>query len=195
MTTSTLKFVRRAASYASTRAGGTGVSPTGPNESATAVSDATVGTFAWANPERCETVGGGEAQALDLTPVTGTTEYLKVTNFGFAIGAVSIRGVKVEAFAWASGNVGDVQDNHVKLVKAGTISGNDMADAVGFAINSGSPITYKAWGNAGQMWGVSLAPSDINDAGFGCVMSFKNTHATLTRSVLVDHVRITVYYV
>ncbi len=196
MTTSTLKFVRRAASYASTRTGGAGVSATGPNSPGTAVSDSTVGTFAWSNPDRCEAAGApGEAQALSLTAATGTTEYLKATNFGFSLGAVSVRGVKVEAFAWGTGTPGEVQDNHVKLVKAGTISGNDMADTVGFAINSGTPVTYKAWGNAGQLWGLSLTPSDINDAGFGCVMSFKNTHATLTRGALVDHVRITVYYV
>lgn len=176
-------------------AGSGGVLTAGPNSTGTCVTDATVGTWGWAHPEY--TVSDNGAQAI-ITAMThnNQTEYLKATNFGFSFaGTETIKGVLVEAYAWGSGNLGAIKDYSVKLVKAGTISGTSLARTDGFTINNGSSgSVYKTWGDGFSLWGLSLSPSDINDSGFGCALSFQNTDLA-SRSVLCEHIRMSVFYV
>lgn len=78
-------------------------------------------------------------------------------------------------------------DTTVKLVKAGTVSGNDLA------LDTTLPTTlaYQAFGGALEMWGLALTPADVNASGFGVAYS-----ATFTSGaqVEVDAIRVTVYY-
>lgn len=68
-------------------------SQVGPNNPATAVNDASAGTFTWTNPTNCFT--SNDARATQS--VQGLSHYLKATNFGFAIGvANNIDGIRVD---------------------------------------------------------------------------------------------------
>lgn len=57
----------------------------------------------------------------------------------------------------------------VKLVKGGTIQGNDNADS---AATTSSDVFY-LYGSATDLWGLTLADTDINASNFGCVFSLK----------------------
>ncbi len=185
--------VKRRFSLSSILATGPGALVAGPNDPTLGVNDATVGTVAWTNPDR---VYHQDGQVADTGGPPGTvTQYLKTTGYGFAFaGTEHIQGVKVECYGWSDGVIGtDFGDFSVKLVKAGVISGISLAAGF-FPINTSMPVTYKPWGGGLQMWGLPWAPADINDAGFGCVLSFKNFDPIQTRVVLIDHIRMSVYY-
>ncbi len=65
----------------------------GPNNPATAANDAATGTSLWLNPNNCFTSNNARA----TQSVQGLSQYLKATNFGFAIGAANnIDGIRVE---------------------------------------------------------------------------------------------------
>lgn len=161
---------------------------------ATGSDDATVGTIAWTNATRIVTNSDGLYADCALT-ASAVGHYLKAVNFGFAIDAgATITGVLVDMWGYNSGTVGDIKDTSVKLVKGGTITGNDLAlNATAFS-NNASPVQATAHGADGQMWGVALTPTDVNSATFGCVVSFTNTNAGTPRTCRLDYVQMTVYY-
>ncbi len=157
------------------------------------MNDATVGTTTWTNPDRVYTQNGSVA---DTGGASGAiTKYLLATNFGFTFaGTEAIQGVQVECFGWGDGVIGTAfGDYSIKLVKTGVISGTDLASGF-FSINTGGVVVYKSWGGGLNMWGLSLTATDVNDATFGVALSFKNYDPIQSRVVLVDHIRMSVYY-
>lgn len=114
--------------------------------------------------------------------------------------------------------------NSVKLVKGGTIQGDDKAAG---SLNI-FPDQYTSFGGVADLWGLALDDTDINAADFGVVFSFTGTGhainytthyikatdfdfsipagATIngvvaeyeghysSENVYADHIRITVYY-
>lgn len=81
----------------------------------------------------------------------------------------------------------DVKDSSVKLVKAGSVAGNNYADAT---VQWPSADAVKSYGGANDMWGTTLTPADVNDPAFGVAVS-----AVVTAGqARVDAVRVTVHY-
>ena len=61
----------------------------------------------------------------------------------------------------------DVEDNSVKLVKAGSVAGDDKASAEQWP----PADAVKVDGGATDLWGTTLTPEDVNDADFGVAIS------------------------
>lgn len=173
------------------------MSSAGPNSPGTLANDTAVGTNAWSNP--------GNAAASDNSRATftstGSSNYLKATNFGFSIPAgATIDGivVEVERSANLSGTGGGgarIEDLIAKLVVGGTVSGTSKA--VGGSANRW-PLTaseaYKTFGASNDLWGLTLSVSDVNASNFGFVLQATGNLQDGSEIGSVDHIRMTVYY-
>lgn len=116
------------------------------------------------------------------------SNYLKATNFGFtAPGTATINGVKVEINKKAD-NAANVTDTVVKLVKGGTVGGNDKSSATPWNTSFG----YSSYGGSADLWGNTLTYSDVNSSTFGFVISC--SAANVPETAYIEHVRITIYY-
>lgn len=120
----------------------------------------------------------------------GFSNYLKATNYGFAIPAGStINGIEV--FVERKGSQADtVKDYRVRAVKGGATGSTDKASATYWPTSDGS-ATY---GGAADLWGETWTADDINDAGFGAALAAVNDDAIAERTASVDHISITVHY-
>jgi len=118
--------------------------------------------------------------------------YIKVTDFGFSLPAgATVTGVKVEIEGHRSATGGSPLWR-VQLVKGGTIQGNQLTASIPTALN-----TYTTFGGDGQMWGLTLADTDIEASNFGCVVhayAQPSMGDIPTLTYYADHIRITVYY-
>lgn len=154
---------------------------------ATVVSDnSNAGVDAWEEPQDAAADGGGVAS---VGSTTGLTEYLKATDFGFAvplgatIDGVEVAVEKMEAF---SGVTFDVE---VRLVKGGTVAGDNKAD-LGDPWQAGMEV--KTYGGAADLWGLALTPADVNASNFGVVISCEDPFTGANPQV--DYMSITVHY-
>jgi len=159
----------------------------------TVVDDATVGSIAWTTPTNASVIDGTSAVATSIPATTGVSHYLKATNFSFAIPtAATIKSVRVELVASASAFVA-IACSSVKLVKGGTIAGNEHASDTTTQFTSS--LAMYAWGNtADPLWGNTLTPADVNASTFGCVWAAKNTSGSAA-TCNVDGIRVIVAYV
>jgi uncharacterized repeat protein (TIGR01451 family) len=159
--------------------------PSGPNNGGAFANDNTVGTIDWSNPSSANISDNSYATAsLGSSEVT---HYLKATGFGFNISAgATINGIEV-LVERNGDNGGKISDNSVRLVKNGTIGGDEKSAAGTWPASDGN-ITY---GGSNDLWGLNWTYSDINSVNFGFVISAK---ATGSRTASVDCIRITVYY-
>ena len=176
--------------------------------SAVTAADVSLGgsTFNWNTPGGALSAGGGtaSAQAL-LTAFTGTTDYLQLTGFGFAIPTGStIDGITVMVTKQASGlNIsigpitltGSVTDNIVQLVGPGVTSTN-KASGTNW-LTSPSTATY---GSSSDGWGSTVwTTAMVNSPAFGVALSANMNGSTLLGFNLipgaaVDWVTINVTY-
>lgn len=157
----------------------------GPNNGNTFASDATLGVVAITNPTNAQFTDATYATAVLLG--TQISNYLKATNFNFTIpNDATITGVTLSVIRHST--VGStLNDNSVRLVKGGIISGNDKASATSWP-TSDAPATY---GSSTDLWGLSFIPSDINSTSFGVVIS---AVTTLAATADMDSVFLTVDY-
>jgi hypothetical protein len=173
----------------------------GPRSAGNAASVSFAGSnFNFSNVNNIFSSDNNRASSTGLvTLFTGETEYLQATNFGFNIPATAIIcGVAVEAEKSATGigtvlgiGLSYVTDYSVRLVRNGTVVGNNKATATHW---SGTE-TYHSYGGASDIWGVAWTPADINANNFGIAFSTSiNGLAMLIPNVRIDHIRITVYY-
>jgi hypothetical protein len=129
----------------------------------------------WSSPSNALTQD--DAYATASLGKGAVSHYLKVTNFGFSIpSGAKIKGIVVEVDRYAES--GDkVDDNSIKLVKGGAISGDDKASASLWP--SSDTDTYQSYGSSTDLWGLTWSPDDINSSGFGVAISAKKqTRAT-----------------
>jgi hypothetical protein len=154
--------------------------------------DATVGTISWTSPTNADKAGDGtNATATTIPATTGVTHYLKVVGGITVPSGATIKGVRVELVGFASA-LSALSMSSVKLVKAGTISGNDGASFNTTNISTGAGrMVWRS--TADPLWGLTLSDTDVNDAGFGCVISLKNTSGS-TRDATIEYVRVIVVY-
>ena len=159
----------------------------GPNSPGTGADDATVGDLTWSNPSNITTSDGSHANTT--AGAAANTHYLKATNFGFSVpGGATIDGIVVEierSYIEAVDTV--AYDNEVKVVKSDGTIGTTNKAKVG---NWPASDTYETYGGVSDLWGESWTAEDINDVDFGTVLSGYRAGCNL----LVDHIRITVYY-
>lgn len=153
-----------------------------------AANDATVGTQDWLTPANALASDNAYARVN----AQGTTHYLKVTGFGFAIPAgAEILGIQVNVERNGSANVSK-RDSSLRLVKGGVISGDDKADT-SVALSWPSADAVASYGSASDLWGQAWTPADINDASFGVVLAALLQY-TVTGNVQVDQITVTVTY-
>ena len=115
------------------------------------------------------------------------SQYLKALNFSTLNipSSAPILGITVEITQHASAASG-TNDNSLKLVKAGVISGNDKASGTAWGTGDAT-ITY---GSTSDTWGLSnLTGADINSSNFGVVLS-----VTTSGTASVDWIGISVTY-
>lgn len=123
------------------------------------------------------------------------TQYLTATGFGFNIpdGAVITQiSVEIQKRASAIGTETAVRDSEVRLIKQGTISGNNTAAPITWSIRDFA----ESYAGGLDFWGVELSGKDINDPGFGVALSAQLTSggAPIRLSAQVDRISVTVEY-
>lgn len=157
----------------------------GPNSGVTFSSDATLGVVAISNPANAGTSDNSYATSVLL--LGQSSNFLNATNFGFSIPLDStITGIMVEIERSAT-VLSALFDNSVKIIKSGSIVGNEKANASAWP----TADAYQAYGADGDLWGVSWTPTDINSTAFGLVVSAISSVAATAQ---IDHIRITIYY-
>jgi hypothetical protein len=159
----------------------------GPRSPGTMANDAAVGAVAWTNTGNA--VSSNDSYATCVFGGGSTTQYLKATNFGFAIPS----GATIDGIAVAierKDNFNRARDERVRLVKGGVVQSTDKA------VGSLYPTTDAVanYGGAADTWGGGWTDSDINSSGFGLVLQCLNTNVKDSASVAVDHITITVHY-
>jgi uncharacterized protein YmfQ (DUF2313 family) len=146
------------------------------------------GTKAWGNTGNAAALDDTYAEVLNID--TETSDYLKATNFGFAIpGGATIQGIVVEVDRYSQ-NPDAVSDAEVKIVKNGVIGSQNKA-AGGFWPTSDTNA-YQSYGGTNDTWGETWTPADINSTDFGVAISISENGAK--GDVFIDHIRIIVYY-
>ena len=146
------------------------------------------GTVAWSNPGN---IGGtGNAQIISAS---GLTHWLLATAFFLRVPAsATIIGVQLNAQQNLSGTAGPPSRLNMSLIKAGTPTGTSpTGQAVGIAGIAGFVQTPLIVGGPTDLWGTTLTPADVNDAGFGVALAFQLGSAG---SVVISTVTLTVWY-
>jgi hypothetical protein len=171
-------------------------SSTGQTNGSVFTTDNSMGVYDFNNPSYSQSSDNLRSDASAVVGIlTNNTYYLKVTGFNFNIPLNStICGVAVETQRRATGLIltAAVRDNEVKLIKSGTITGQNKGNTSENWTNSD---TYKAYGSSSDLWGTSLSPSDINSSDFGVAVSAKLIAlVTALPSAEINNVRVTVYY-
>jgi hypothetical protein len=165
----------------------------GPKNGSVFINDETVGTTPWISP--------GDARLADLNcayaiiPVDQTSHYLKATGFGFSLPNGSIiKGIQVDVRRNANNLNTTIADYSVKIVKGGTIQGDEKALEGCWGTGIGNLI-YVAYGSSTDLWGLTWTAEDISASDFGFVISAKGCNPEWSPDVAnIDHIRITVYY-
>ena len=163
----------------------------GPNNPGTMADDSAVGSIAWI------LVNNAKASDDTYADVDATEEvlshYLKGTNFSFSIpSGATIDGIKLEMEEASQEEGAELPlEDTVKLVKSGTVQGNDKSTGAILPFAD----TYITYGNETDLWGLTWTVADINADNFGMVFSITLRGQEEANSAgFVDHIRITIYY-
>lgn len=163
-----------------------GASTQGPNAPGAAVSVPS-GLRPWSDPTNIE-VNDGLSASVFLNAIA-VSQNLQGTNFGFGIPSnATINGITV--LIKKTSFDGNITDFTVKLIKGGSLSGNDKAN-LGTEVVIGGGFSNFTYGGGADLWGNTLTPADVNASNFGIGYA---TQAPSPTSVLVDFVSITVSY-
>lgn len=169
----------------------------GPSNATVFSNNTSAGTVAWNNPGNASTSNNSYAQASQLLSLfaTANTNYLVVQGLGFTIPvAATICGISVSVERSAGGLSlgGAVKDAEVRIIKNGSITGINHANAASWP-GTDAIATY---GSSSDVWGVSWTPADINAGNFGIMIaaSLSAGLVSVSMSARIDHVSVTVYY-
>lgn len=144
--------------------------------------------IAWSNPNEVTAVDGVAATcAISLVQ---QSRPLRATNFGFTIpSAGTVTGIAFTVRLRASLANG-LKDRTVMLVLNGSTIGTAKTRDV-YWPTSFTDVTF---GGAGDLWGASLTPAQVNDATFGLTMGAGNMNQPSTTTAYIDAIWLTVYY-
>lgn len=166
------------------------VTSVGPLSPHTTADDATVGTVTWANTDRIKVGIDGNTAQITLEPGE-QSHYLVASNFGAGVPRYAvIAGIVVEIAANEDEAADNIFDVVVSLMKAGVVVGDNKADVTEWSTSA----AYRSYGGASDVWGVYWTPEDVNASDFGVAFSINTTSVIATNKMLVDHVRVTIYY-
>lgn len=170
----------------------------GPRNAVAFTNNASIGTVTWINTGNIINSNNTRATAgAFITALSSsTTNYLVATNFGFNIPlTANICGIEIDIERRAQGLLigSSIRDNNVRIVKNGTILGNNHANG---GLNWPSADGYITLGNNSDAWGATWTPAEINANNFGIAYSVRLNAgiASLFLSAEIDHIQITVYY-
>lgn len=170
-------------------------STAGPNNPSAAASVSFAGSnFSFSNPNYCFLSDNNRATASALLSlVSGTTDYLQATGFGFSIPAgATICGIQVDVQRSASGLIltAAVSDHAVSIIKGGALAGTPKAG--GNWPSSDATATY---GSNSDKWGTTWLVSDVNASNFGVAVSADITGLIgVAPSAQINQIQMTVYY-
>lgn len=132
------------------------------------------GSTVWSAPNNI-TISGQKTTNTVTHGATSNPLLAETFNFSIPVGA-TVQGITVSYFKTSGVNC---IDGPVQLIKGGVISGNDHS--------SGDPwIQDSTYGGPSDLWGVALAPADVNAANFGVAISAVNTDGSINRSAAVN---------
>jgi hypothetical protein len=135
--------------------------------------NAGIGTVAWTSPGSIVIGAGGNPTAV-IGAGGAATHYLFATGFGFAIPA-SATIVGIACWMWhASTNANYAADLNIRLLKAGALTGTNMARTTTWWANYWETVWYPqnvSGGGPGNLWGTTWTPTDINASNFGIAFS------------------------
>lgn len=167
----------------------------GPLTAGTVVGNDTTlgGAVSWVNTTETAASDNSRASCALNSGQTGYT--LKLTNFGFTIGAgETIDGIEVtverrgiDDFSNARG----IRDSAVRLVKGGTIQTPDKSNGTDWS-TSGSGDNTVTFGGAADLWIGTWADTDIEGSTFGFAIQATNPTGG-SAYAQIDYVTITVY--
>ena len=160
------------------------------HDAGTGVYESGAGTYPWSSPGNVTADDTSYAEVIAGPAIGLYTYYLEATNYGFSIPSdATINGIEVKIGRYASGI--DIRDYVVRLVKGGSITGDNKA-ATGTTWPTGG-IAEATYGGASALWGTTWAYSDVNSSNFGVVLSATNDDATAPNTY-VDYMQISVTY-
>lgn len=145
----------------------------------------------WQNMSNIGAVDGADATYPTIAADGEYSSSLLATNFGFSIPAgATITGVQVIAYnvyTTTGGSGGVVK--RIQLIKGGLAQGDE--NSAGWAIIS-APGNSPSPGSDGNMWGLTLTPSDVNASNFGAAFQFRA--GTEDMGCGINAIGIIVYY-
>lgn len=132
-------------------------------------------------------------RATNSTSLSGTnyTDYLVITNFGLSVPtSETITGVEFTINKSKSGGTfAYLGDHSVRMLKAGTMVGNDNASALPWF---GSDLNYN-YGSSSDLWGTTITPADVNKTGFGVAIAAQRYFGFGNMTPRVDNVSVTIH--
>jgi len=159
-----------------------GAQSQGPNAPGTIANDATVGTLPWT---LLANAAVSDNMYTQVAPGGMPSQYLKVTNFGFAVPpAAVIDGITVSVERRSA--AGLISDFSARIVKGGVIGATEKAIAGTWATTD----TVVNYGGNTDLWGETWTAADINSSAFGFVLSATDN----VDVAAVDAISITVTY-
>ena len=162
----------------------------GPNFPSTVINE---GTFPpndpWQNPQNA--AASDNMYAASAPADLANTQYLKGTDFGFAIpNNAVILGIEVavECQKDLLLGSGSAQAIAARIVKGGTVGATDRSGSG--VLPDGPTDGVVTYGGSSDLWGETWTATDINSAGFG----FAFRASAIAAIVFVDAMSITVFY-
>ena len=166
---------------------GASAATAGPNNAGTAADVSGIGSYDWHNPTYAQ--ADDSSYAYCDPGWSGVSKWLQGTNYGFAVPSGStINGIQVTIGRYA--DISCIRDNSVRLIKNGSVVGDDKAYGTNWPTGGIGTHTY---GATNDLWGQTWTAADINAANFGVALSAYNT-AWLLPTAYVDYMQITVTY-
>jgi hypothetical protein len=159
----------------------------------TVADDSGTGTLTWTNPGNAKSADGFYATVEVPKSITATAHYLKATNFGYTVpGGETIIGIQASIERSESTvSTGEVIDSRIRIVKGGSIKSTvDKSAGAKWA----TVDTVNQFGGGGDLWGETWSTSDINNSGFGVVISPVVKGIGGARKAQVDEIETTVFW-
>lgn len=156
------------------------------------INDASIGGRNWLNPGDAAASDDDDAAVFLDDATFPQSAYLKATAFGYTLPSATIEGIEIKLErAENTDSNGDIQDNSAKMVRDGTIEGDEMANT---GVNWPTSDTVFTYGGPTELHGLTWTVAQINASDFGWVISALYDGVPGDRTAEIDHITITVYY-
>lgn len=144
--------------------------------------------------------GTGNIYSSDDTYATVTTTFggnvsdsLRPTGFNCQVPTnATVVGIEVliERRSSSTSATDNWTDTSIRLVKAGTVVGDNKSTAAVWTNTTDAEFTY---GGAADLWGTTWTPAEVNASDFGVSLQLRKIGST-SRTASVDCIRVRVYF-